>query len=85
MSFRHLIDFGDLTRAEWEELYQRCAQIMDDPTAFTEACKGRIQANLFFEPSTRRFLPDRHAAVGRYRCFGFDDPTASSQMPKVKR
>lgn len=53
MSFRHLIDFGDLTRAEWEELYQRCAQIMDDPTAFTEACKGRIQANLFFEPSTR--------------------------------
>ncbi len=28
---RHLIDFGDLTRAEWEALYQRCSDIMDHP------------------------------------------------------
>ena len=40
MSFRHLIDFGDLTRAEWEELYQRCAQIMDDPDGFHGGVQG---------------------------------------------
>ena len=79
MSFRHLIDFGDLTRAEWEELYQRCAQIMDDPTAFTEACKGRIQANLFFEPSTRTKFSFQ-AAMLRLggTVFGFDNPNNSS-------
>ena len=37
MSFRHLIDFGDLSRAEWEDLYQRCAQIMDAPASFAPA------------------------------------------------
>ena len=28
---RHLIDFGDLTRREWDELYARAGKIMDDP------------------------------------------------------
>ena len=34
---RHLIDFGDLTRAEWESLYQRCSDIMDHPADFMDA------------------------------------------------
>ena len=25
---RHLIDFGDMTRAEWDALYARCETIM---------------------------------------------------------
>ena len=33
---RHLIDFGDLTRAEWESLYQRCSDIMDHPADFKD-------------------------------------------------
>ena len=28
---RHLIDFGDLPREEWDELYARAERIMDDP------------------------------------------------------
>ena len=50
---RHLIDFGDLTRAEWESLYQRCSDIMDHPADFMDACRGRVMASLFYEPSTR--------------------------------
>ena len=49
---RHLIDFGDLTRAEWESLYQRCSDIMDHPADFMDACRGRVMASLFYEPST---------------------------------
>ena len=81
MSFRHLIDFGDLSRAEWEDLYQRCAQIMDDPASFAQACKGRIQANLFFEPSTRTKFSFQ-AAMLRLggTVFGFDNPNNSSAV-----
>ena len=53
---RHLIDFGDLTRAEWEALYQRCSAIMDHPADFMDACRGRVMASLFYEPSTRTRL-----------------------------
>lgn len=53
MSFRHLIDFGDLTREQWDELYARCAKIVKDPAAFQEVCKGKVSCNLFYEPSTR--------------------------------
>ena len=50
---RHLIDFGDLPRHEWDALYARASQIMDDPSQFVDVCKGRVSCNLFYEPSTR--------------------------------
>ena len=38
---RHLIDFGDLSRQEWDELYARASQIMDSPgTLLTSAGAG---------------------------------------------
>ena len=52
---------------------------MDDPTAFTEACKGRIQANLFFEPSTRTKFSFQTAMLRLGgTVFGFDNPNNSS-------
>jgi aspartate carbamoyltransferase catalytic subunit len=79
LSFRHLIDFGDLTRQEWEELYGRCAQIMDNPAAFMESCKGKVQANLFFEPSTRTNFSFQTAMLRLGgQVFGFADPKSSS-------
>lgn len=79
MSFRHLIDFGDLTREEWEELYQRAAQIMDNPSEFKEICRGKIQANLFFEPSTRTNFSFQTAMLRLGgQVFGFADPKSSS-------
>lgn len=79
MSFRHLIDFGDLTRGEWEEIYGRCQNIMDHPKDYMDVCRGRIQANLFFEPSTRTKFSFQTAMLRLGgSVFGFDDPNSSS-------
>ena len=50
---RHLIDFGDLSRQEWDALYDRASQIMDHPERFIHVCEGKVAASLFYEPSTR--------------------------------
>lgn len=39
---RHLIDFGDMTRAEWDALYARCETIMDAPEKHLDACRGKV-------------------------------------------
>ena len=79
MSFRHLIDFGDLTRAEWEEIYARADRIIDDPSAFMDTCKGRVQCNLFYEPSTRTNFSFQTAMLRLGgNVFGFADPKSSS-------
>ena len=76
---RHLIDFGDLSRAEWESLYQRCSAIMDHPADFLDACRGRVMASLFYEPSTRTNFSFQAAMlrVGG-TVFGFADPRSTS-------
>ena len=76
---RHLIDFGDLTRAEWESLYQRCSDIMDHPADFMDACRGRVMASLFYEPSTRTNFSFQTAMlrVGG-TVFGFAAPKSTS-------
>ncbi len=79
MSFRHLIDVGDLSREEWEALYLRCADIMDNPSKYMEKCKGRVQANLFYEPSTRTNFSFQTAMLRLGgQVFGFADPKSSS-------
>ena len=50
---RHLIDFGDLPREEWDALYARASQIIDAPEQFMDVCRGKVMASLFYEPSTR--------------------------------
>ena len=35
---RHLIDFGDLTRQEWDELYARADKIITAPEQYTDVC-----------------------------------------------
>ena len=76
---RQLIAFGDLTRAEWEALYQRCSDIMDHPADFMDACRGRVMASLFYEPSTRTNFSFQTAMlrVGG-TVFGFADPKSTS-------
>ena len=44
---RHLIDFGDLPRQEWDELYARASRIIDDPRQFMDVCRGKVAASLF--------------------------------------
>ena len=50
---RHLIDFGDLTRQEWDDLYARADKIITAPQQYIDACHGKVMASLFYEPSTR--------------------------------
>ena len=79
MSLRHLIDFDDLTRAEWEAIYDRASEIIDDPARFTDVCKGKVQCNLFYEPSTRTNFSFQTAMLRLGgSVFGFADPNSSS-------
>ena len=76
---RHLIDFGDLTREEWERLYARTSEIIDAPEQFIDACRGRVSCNLFYEPSTRTNFSFQTAMMRLGgSVFGFADPNSSS-------
>ena len=76
---RHLIDFGDLPREEWDELYRRASQIMDDPARFMDVCHGKVACNLFYEPSTRTNFSFQTAMMRLGgTVFGFADPNSSS-------
>ena len=50
---RNLVDFNDMTISEWEELCGLAFDIYDNPEKYSERCKGKILATLFYEPSTR--------------------------------
>ena len=53
---RHLIDILDLSVEEIGELIDVASDIIDDPAKYSEACRGKKLATLFFEPSTRTRL-----------------------------
>lgn len=53
---RHLIEPGDLSVSEIDEIISLAEQITVDPISFQDVCRGKILATLFFEPSTRTRL-----------------------------
>lgn len=53
---RHLIEPGNLSINEIEEICSLAEQIIVDPVSFQDVCRGKILATLFFEPSTRTRL-----------------------------
>lgn len=53
---RHLIEPGDLSINEIEEICSLAEQIIVDPVSFQDVCRRKILATLFFEPSTRTRL-----------------------------
>ncbi len=76
---RHLIDFGDMTRQEWDELYQQASAIIDHPEDYMDACRGKVSCNLFYEPSTRTNFSFQTAMLRLGgSVFGFADPNSSS-------
>lgn len=76
---RHLIDFGDLSRQEWNELYARTERIMDAPEDCLDVCRGKVMASLFYEPSTRTNFSFQTAMLRLGgTVFGFADPKSSS-------
>jgi aspartate carbamoyltransferase catalytic subunit len=53
MESKNLLEPMDLTVEELEELFDLAEKIMEAPEKYTEACKGKLMATLFYEPSTR--------------------------------
>lgn len=53
---RSLIDITDLSEAELDELMQTALDIIKNPEKYSEKCRGKKLATLFFEPSTRTRL-----------------------------
>lgn len=76
---RHLIEPMDLTTDEMEEIFAVAGDIIENPNKYSEKCKGKILATLFYEPSTRtRFSFE--AAMLRLggSIIGFSEPGSSS-------
>ena len=53
---KHLIDITDLSEEELNGLLDKACDIIRHPAAYSEKCRGKKLATLFFEPSTRTRL-----------------------------
>ncbi len=53
---RSLIDISELSTEEIEELLATANDIIENPQKYSEACRGKKLATLFYEPSTRTRL-----------------------------
>ncbi len=53
---KHIIDIQDLSVSELSELIEIAEDIISNPKKYSEICRGKKLATLFFEPSTRTRL-----------------------------
>ena len=76
---RHLIGIEELSVEEIESLISTAEDIIANPKKYSEACKGKTLATLFYEPSTRTRLSFEAAMyeLGG-NVIGFSEATSSS-------
>jgi len=78
---RHLIEPDDLSVEEIDEICSLSEQMIVDPAAFQDVCRGKILAALFFEPSTRTRLSFEAAMLRLGGAVeGFSDAQSSSSV-----
>lgn len=76
---RNLIDIKDLSVEEIDDLIDVAKDIMKYPEKYSEKCKGKILATLFFEPSTRTRLSFESAMLRLGgNVLGFSEANSSS-------
>jgi aspartate carbamoyltransferase catalytic subunit len=76
---RNLIDIMDLSVEEIDELIKVASDIVENPEKYSEKCKHKTMATLFFEPSTRTRLSFESAMYGLGgNVLGFSDAGSSS-------
>ncbi|MGN1330678.1 MAG: aspartate carbamoyltransferase [Clostridia bacterium] len=76
---KNLIDIKDLSIEEIEELIKVAKDIMQNPEKYSEKCKYKKLATLFFEPSTRTRLSFEAAMMELGgNVIGFSDAQSSS-------
>lgn len=79
MEFQHLIDLNDLSVEQWNEIIQLALKIKANEKAYSEVCKHKILATLFYEPSTRTQMSFQTAMLRLGgQIIGFDNPQNSS-------
>ncbi len=77
--FNHLIDTEDYSVHQWNAMVKLAQDIMRRPEAYSEKCKGKIMATLFYEPSTRTQMSFQTAMLRLGgNIIGFDNPGNSS-------
>ena len=76
---RHIIDPTDLSREELDEVIDLALDIINNREKYSEACKGKKLATLFYEPSTRTRLSFTAAMMELGgNVLGFSDAQSSS-------
>lgn len=76
---RSVLNILDLTTEEIQELIDLATDIIDNPEKYSEVCKHKILATLFFEPSTRTRLSFESAMLSLGgNVLGFSDAKSSS-------
>lgn len=78
-NYNNLIDMNDYTVPQWLEIIELAEKIKASPAEYSEKCRGKIMATLFYEPSTRTQMSFQ-AAMLRLggSLIGFDNPSNSS-------
>lgn len=76
---KNLIDILDFSVEEIDSVCTTASDIIDNPEKYAEACKGKILATLFFEPSTRTRLSFTSAMMSLGgNVLGFSEAASSS-------
>ncbi len=76
---RNLLEITDFSTEEIGDLVDLALNIISDPKLYSEACKGKKLATLFYEPSTRTRLSFTSAMMELGgNVLGFSDAAASS-------
>ena len=76
---KHLIDIKDLSVIEIDELIKVAKDIIANQEKYSDKCKGKILATLFFEPSTRTRLSFESAMLRLGgNVLGFSEANSSS-------
>ena len=76
---RHLLDTTDLSLAEIDEMLSLAMDIIENKKKYSEICKGKKLATLFFEPSTRTRLSFEAAMMELGgNVLGFSEANSSS-------
>lgn len=76
---RSLIDITDFSIVELDELLHTACDIIENPTKYENACRGKKLATLFFEPSTRTRLSFEAAMMELGgNVIGFSEASSSS-------
>ncbi|MGN0474875.1 MAG: aspartate carbamoyltransferase [Acutalibacteraceae bacterium] len=79
MFVRDLIDLNQLSLDELDDVVDMACRISSHPTHYSSACRDKLMATLFYEPSTRTQMSFQSAMLRLGgKIIGFDNPNGTS-------